>query len=266
MSHRLPHRQHHHRCSRRPALRERLAGSSRSDPWSPQPSEPAAARPRRSPPRSRAPGWPWERASGRPDRVTPPEAGLLTASAARQPSSAAEAVQPARVVAPCWPSRCGSPEFGRSALCRPRRNQSDSTDSKIGSRLPWPRGPAGGTTTSRRVGAGHRCCRGPDGPGRQPGRLAGAVTAQRRAERRRAVAGHRRERPGAGRGRRRGRGRRCPGGGSSQDGPDGRVRRGSPRTACPAGTGHRPRRARPAPSRATTGRVVPGVALDGVDA
>ena len=82
---------------------------------------------------------------GRPDRVTPPDAGLLTASAARQPSSAAEATQPPVSLL----SGAAAPEFARSALCRPRRNQSDSTDSKIGSLLPWPAGPAGGTTTSR---------------------------------------------------------------------------------------------------------------------
>src|SRR6266568_1932421 len=66
---------------------------------------------------------------GSPAEVSPPEDGVLTASAARQPSSAGEA-QPLPTSA-SWPDR--------PTDCRPRRNQSDSTASKMGSRLSSPR-------------------------------------------------------------------------------------------------------------------------------
>jgi len=70
---------------------------------------------------------------------------VCTASAARHPSSPAEEVQLGTLST--------EPELEAeptpSALCLPRRNQSDSTDSKMGSRLPWPGSAAGGTTTSR---------------------------------------------------------------------------------------------------------------------
>src|SRR6266704_5767671 len=74
---------------------------------------------------------------GRPADVTPPDEGALTASAARQPSSAGELQLSA------FSSSCPGP----ATACRPRRNQSDSTDSKIGSRFSFPTDVAGGTTT-----------------------------------------------------------------------------------------------------------------------
>jgi hypothetical protein len=74
---------------------------------------------------------------GRPAEVTPPDEGALTTSAARQPSSAGELQLSA------FSSSCPEP----ATACRPRRNQSDSTDSKIGSRFSFPTDAAAGTTT-----------------------------------------------------------------------------------------------------------------------
>src|SRR6266568_2866769 len=74
---------------------------------------------------------------GRPAVVTPPDEGALTTSAARQPSSAGE-LQLSDFPSP-WPAP--------ATACRPRRNQSDSTDSKMGSRFSFPTDAAGGTTT-----------------------------------------------------------------------------------------------------------------------
>src|ERR1022692_4866076 len=74
---------------------------------------------------------------GRPAGVRPLEDGVLATSAARQPSSAGEV----QVLA--FSSSCPGP----ATACRPRRNQSDSTDSKIGSLLSSFREALGGTTT-----------------------------------------------------------------------------------------------------------------------
>src|SRR5450432_598150 len=74
---------------------------------------------------------------GRPAGVRPLEEGVLATSAARQPSSAGEV----QVLA--FSSSCPGP----ATACRPRRNQSDSTDSKIGSLLSSFREALGGTTT-----------------------------------------------------------------------------------------------------------------------
>src|SRR6266566_7324347 len=80
---------------------------------------------------------------GNPDSVTPPDVGTCAASAARQPSSAGE-VQPPVVLATLF--TCPA----RLAPCLPRRNQSDSTDSKMGSRCssPAPALAVGGTMIS----------------------------------------------------------------------------------------------------------------------
>src|SRR5262245_12027883 len=77
---------------------------------------------------------------GRPDSVTPPDVGTCAASAARQPSSAGED-QPPVLLATLF--TCPA----RLAPCLPRRNQSDSTDSKMGSRCssPAPALAVGGT-------------------------------------------------------------------------------------------------------------------------
>src|SRR5262249_27870434 len=71
---------------------------------------------------------------------TPPDVGTCAASAARQPSSAGE-VQPPLLLATLF--TCPA----RLAPCLPRRNQSDSTDSKMGSRCssPAPALAVGGT-------------------------------------------------------------------------------------------------------------------------
>src|SRR5450755_2780051 len=74
---------------------------------------------------------------GRPAGVMPLEDGVLATSAARQPSSAGE------VQVAAFSSSCPGP----ATACRPRRNQSDSTDSKIGSLLSSLREALGGTTT-----------------------------------------------------------------------------------------------------------------------
>src|SRR6266480_828051 len=78
---------------------------------------------------------------GSPDSVTPPDVGTCAASAARQPSSAGDVQLPLATLFTC-PARL--------APCLPRRNQSDSTDSKIGSRCssPAPALAVGGTMIS----------------------------------------------------------------------------------------------------------------------
>src|SRR5262249_38529832 len=70
---------------------------------------------------------------GSPDSVTPPDVGTCAASAARQPSSAGE-VQPPLLLVLATLFTCPA----RLAPCLPRRNQSDSTDSKMGSRCSSP--------------------------------------------------------------------------------------------------------------------------------
>ena len=77
---------------------------------------------------------------GRPARVVPEDTGARATPAARHPSSAGED-QPAGLGA--WLD--AGP--GQSAPIRPRRNQSDSTDSKIGSLFSSPMPGAGGTIT-----------------------------------------------------------------------------------------------------------------------
>ena len=74
---------------------------------------------------------------GSPAEVMPLEDGALATSAARQPSSAGE------VQVAAFSSSCPDP----ATACRPRRNQSDSTDSKIGSLLSSLSDALGGTTT-----------------------------------------------------------------------------------------------------------------------
>src|SRR5690349_13030994 len=82
---------------------------------------------------------------GNPDSVTPPDVGTCAASAARQPSSAGEVQPPAPAVLATL-FTCPA----RLAPCLPRRNQSDSTDSKMGSRCssPAPVLAVGGTMIS----------------------------------------------------------------------------------------------------------------------
>src|SRR5215831_4384972 len=77
---------------------------------------------------------------GRPAWVVPEDTGACATSAARHPSSAGED-QPAGLGA--WLDTGA----GQSEPSRPRRNQSDSTDSKIGSLFSSPVLAAGGTTT-----------------------------------------------------------------------------------------------------------------------
>src|SRR5215471_2348185 len=77
---------------------------------------------------------------GRPARVVPEDTGALATPAACHPSSAGED-QPAGLGA--WPDSGA----GRSEPSRPRRNQSDSTDSKIGSLFSSPMLGAVGTIT-----------------------------------------------------------------------------------------------------------------------
>src|SRR6185437_8287051 len=74
--------------------------------------------------------------SGSPAEVTPLDTGACATSAARQPSSAGDDQ-----------ASVGVPESGASPPRRLRRNQSDSTDSKIGSRLSAAGLGAGGTIT-----------------------------------------------------------------------------------------------------------------------
>src|SRR5580700_2223536 len=78
---------------------------------------------------------------GSPADVTPADDGALTASAARQPSSAGEVAQPL----------LGSGSWADLLTAgRPRRNQSDSTASNIGSRCSSPFPSAGGMITPLR--------------------------------------------------------------------------------------------------------------------
>src|SRR5260370_33803493 len=77
---------------------------------------------------------------GSPTAVVPPETGACATSAASQPASAGEGQSPE--TAPL-----AARATGRSAPCPPRRNQSDSTDSEVGSRLASPQGTAGRTIT-----------------------------------------------------------------------------------------------------------------------
>src|SRR5262249_14774944 len=69
----------------------------------------------------------WGTRLGNPATVVPPETGACATSAASQPTSAGELQSPVVVVltAPAL--------TGWSVPCLPRRNQSDSTDSKMGS-------------------------------------------------------------------------------------------------------------------------------------
>src|SRR5215468_1585840 len=94
-----------------------------------------------------APGTRFARGTllGSPDSVTPPDVGTCAASAARQPSSAGDVQPPLLLVLLAVVATCPA----RLAPCRPRRNQSDSTDSKMGSRCSSPAPAAGGTTTAR---------------------------------------------------------------------------------------------------------------------
>ena len=81
---------------------------------------------------------------GRPAAVTPADVGDSAASAARQPSSTGE-LQPVAIS-----SSMSSSVWDAPMCCLPRRNQSDSTDSKMGSRCS-PTEAAGGTITSSGV-------------------------------------------------------------------------------------------------------------------
>lgn len=86
--------------------------------------------------------------TGSPAAVVPPDTGACATSAARQPSSAGEdqvsavsagsaavSAGSAAVFAGSAAVSAATPLAGRSTTCLVRRNQSDSTDSKIGSRL-----------------------------------------------------------------------------------------------------------------------------------
>src|ERR1700730_16217265 len=79
---------------------------------------------------------------GRPAWVVSPAAGIATARAARQPSSAGDVHEPCAAAG----AACAA-AWGRWVVARVfplRRNQSDSSESKIGSRCS---GPADGTVT-----------------------------------------------------------------------------------------------------------------------
>jgi len=82
--------------------------------------------------------------TGSPAAVVPPDTGDCATSAARQPSSAGDD----QVSAGAAEVSTGSAAPGRSAPCLLRRNQSDSTDSKIGSRFSSAAFGAGGMITS----------------------------------------------------------------------------------------------------------------------
>src|SRR6204780_492350 len=82
---------------------------------------------------------------GRPADVTPLDDGALTAWAARQPSSAGEVAHPLLCSGSC------SVVVGLPTAGRPRRNQSDSTASHIGSRCSAPPSFAGGTNPPPKV-------------------------------------------------------------------------------------------------------------------
>jgi hypothetical protein len=84
----------------------------------------------------------WGTRRGRPATVVPPEAGATATSAARQPSSPGEAQL---VLTGC--SGWAAEPAGHSTEGRPRRNQSDSTASKIGSLFSSPSDAGGGTIT-----------------------------------------------------------------------------------------------------------------------
>src|SRR5690348_8199583 len=96
--------------------------------------------------------------TGSPAAVVPPDTGACATSAARQPSSAgedqvsagaaADSAGAAAVSAGAAADPAGSPVAGRSTPCLLRRNQSDSTDSKIGSRLSSAAPGTGGMITS----------------------------------------------------------------------------------------------------------------------
>src|SRR5690348_6269482 len=83
---------------------------------------------------------------GSPAKVVPPDVGAAAASAARQPSSPADAQLGRSAPAPVL-----SLPFRQSIDGRPRRNQSDSTASKIGSLFSSLSDTAGGTITSSAV-------------------------------------------------------------------------------------------------------------------
>src|SRR5690348_18412661 len=77
---------------------------------------------------------------GRPAGVVPEDTGACATPAACHPSSAGEDQ-------PAGPGASLDTGAGQSAPSRPRRNQSDSTDSKIGSLFSSPMLGAGGTVT-----------------------------------------------------------------------------------------------------------------------
>src|SRR4029077_20187383 len=85
---------------------------------------------------------------GRPARVVPEVTGACATSAACHPASAGDD-QPAEAGtgATAGPGTVPDTVAVQSAPCRPRRNQSDSTDSKIGSRFSSPTIAGGGTIT-----------------------------------------------------------------------------------------------------------------------
>src|SRR6266480_1587137 len=85
---------------------------------------------------------------GRPARVVPEVTGAWATSAACHPASAGDD-QPAEAGtgATAGPDAAPGTVAAQSAPCRPRRNQSDSTDSKIGSRFSSPAIDGGGTIT-----------------------------------------------------------------------------------------------------------------------
>src|SRR4029077_2610682 len=80
-----------------------------------------------------------------PRAVAPREPGACAPPALPQPRSAGEVQSPLGVVILTAPLPVRA---GWSVPCRPRRNQSDSTDSNIGSLLSSPRLAGGGTITS----------------------------------------------------------------------------------------------------------------------
>src|SRR5262249_14272504 len=80
---------------------------------------------------------------GRPTAVVPPETGAGATSPASQPPAPGEGQSSVVVLtAPAAPALAGG-----SVPCRPQRNQSDSTDSNIGSLFSSPRLAGGGTIT-----------------------------------------------------------------------------------------------------------------------
>src|SRR5215472_15780437 len=81
----------------------------------------------------------WGTRLGSPATVVPPEAGATATSAARQPSSDGDDQPPLATRSP-W-------TLGHSTVGLPRRNQSDSTASKIGSLFSSPSDAGGGTIT-----------------------------------------------------------------------------------------------------------------------